>query len=444
MGKELSLEKVEALKKGSESAEASFAELGVRKNGIVASATDSDEQAKLQSVFSVEIDGGDITNQQRSGRCWMFAGLNMLREKLFAKLNVKTFELSQAYLQYYDKLEKANFALERAIELATQPISSRLNAFNLDMTIGDGGHWAMFVSLVKKYGVLPSQFMPDTQVSCHTDELNAVLSHVLADDIHALRASLEKGESEEEVRLEKEAMLQEVTHILTISLGMPPKDFVLEYRDKDNKFVRLPRLTPKEFYDQYIGLDLDEWISLSDAQTYSWKKKVRYTSHYVGNVEGGDPIIFFDVPLSDLKAAVIKSLEGGDIVWFAADVSQESLRKEGLLGANLIRYDKLFGFEEKLSKGEQLDYHSAYCNHAMAFTGVNLVDGVPDRFKVENSWGKDNGDKGYFVMDDAWFDRYVYQVLVNKKYLTPELLSDYEQSPLEDVEPFNGLWLGLD
>ncbi len=441
---ELTLKDIEKLASSNEGKIDPIKEMAVRNNGIVASCTDSDAMASLQSTFSVEIDAGEITNQNQSGRCWMFAGLNVIRQCLYEKLGVKSIELSQAYLQFYDKLEKANFTLEKAIEIVDEPVNSRLNAYLLDNGIGDGGHWAMFTSLVKKYGVIPSVFMKDTAVSKSTKELNVVLQNLIANGIKVFHDMAEKGKSKEEMRKKKEGILEDVYRVLAISLGVPPKTFVLEYKDKNNKFVRLPEMSGVEFYEKYIGIDLDDWISLSDAGTIGWEKGVRYTCPYVGNVLGGDPVVFFDVPTSEMRKAVVSSLKGGEIVWFASEVSAKSLRKNGLLSPSLIREDLLFAIKDKLSKGEQLDYHSTYCSHAMAFTGVNLVGSKPNRFKIENSWGKDNGDGGFFVCDTPWFDSYVYQVLVRKKYLPESLLKQYEESPTKECDPFNGLWARLD
>ena len=444
MQKELTLKDIEKIASSQEDKIDPTKEMAVRNNGIVASCTDSDVMMSLQNSFSIEVDAGDITNQNQSGRCWMFAGLNVLRKSLFEKLGVKTIELSQAYLQFYDKLEKANFTLEKAIDIVDQPINSRLNAYLLDNGIGDGGHWAMFTSLVKKYGVIPSSFMKDTAVSKATGELNVVLQNVIANDIKVFHDMAEKGKSKDDMRKKKEGMLEEIYRILAISLGVPPKKFTLEYKDKDNKFVRLPEMSGVEFYKNYIGIDLDDWISLSDAGTIGWEKGVRYVSPYVGNVIGGDPVTFFDVPVAEMRKAVVSSLKGGEIVWFAAEVSAKSLRKAGFMSPNLVRQDLLFSIKDKLSKGEQLDYHSTCCSHAMAFTGVNLVGNKPNRYKIENSWGKDNGDGGFYICDGAWFDSYVYQVLVRKKYLPTELVKQYEESPVKECEPFNGLWSCLD
>lgn len=411
----------------------------VTKNGIVNSAIDEDEVHALQNTFSVNVDAGNVTNQKQSGRCWMFAGLNVLRVVTAKKLNVKNMEFSQAFLQFYDKLEKVNFTLEKALELIDEPLDSRLNTFLLDAGIGDGGHFAMFVNLVKKYGVIPSEIMPDNVVNCNTRELNALLTELVGKDIVELRAL--KGATKEEIEGKKEEMLQEVYNVLCVSLGIPPKKFAYEYVDKDNKFVRLEETTPLEFYEKYVGVNLDEYIVLSDAPMAGYKPYQKYTSEWVNNVIGGEPVIFFNVSIDELKQAVIKSLKSNELVWFGADVSSQSLRKEGLLGYNLIRFDELFGINLSQNKGERMDTRISFCNHAMTFTGVNLdANEKPNRWKVENSWGKDNGKDGFFVMDDPWFENYVYEVFVKREFIPEEILEKFDKSDVIKVEPWAVMW----
>lgn len=445
MDKAISKENLTALQKAGEDPKVILARRSVAKNGLVNSAIDEREFAKLQNVYSDVIEAGEVTNQKHSGRCWMFAGLNVLRVILMKRLNVKEIELSQAYLQFFDKLEKFNFALEKAIELSGEPIDSRLNVFLLDTAMGDGGHFVMFTNLVKKYGVVPSAFMPDNAVNSSTPELNQVLLALLSQDIFALRKAKEEGASLAELRKRKEEMLEEVHRALLICLGEPVREFQLEYTDKDNKFVRLEKTSPKEFYDKYIAMDLDDYVVLSDAHLLQTKPYQKYTCPFVNNVIEGDPVIFFNVALAELKSAVVASIKGGDPVWFGADVSQQSLRQDGKLGGRLIRTDELLGYRLRLSKGERLSYRSCFCNHAMTFTGVNLLEEAKaNRFKVENSWGKDNGKDGYFVMDEAWFDDYVYEAFVDKKYLPEELLRKYQSSSVEEVSPFDAMWAKMD
>ncbi len=413
----------------------------VMKNGIAGSSTAIELEREMKFAFSVDVESGNVTNQKRSGRCWMFSGLNVLRTILYKKLNVKNIELSQAYLQFYDKLEKANFFLEKAIEFASEEVKSRNNVFLLDSTIQDGGHFVMFSNLVKKYGVVPLEEMPDHAVSSETMELNTVLSSYLSQAMKDLRAMVKEGKSTEEINVKKKDVLSAIYRILTISLGSPVSSFEYEYVDKDNHYVRLKRMTPKEFYDEYIKEDLEDYLPLCDAPLGHMKPLTRYTCDMVNNVVGGSPIIFFNVPLQEMKKSVIASLKANMPVWFAADVSSQSLRKEGYLVDGILLQNELFSLENHMDKASRMDYRSSFCNHAMTFTGVNLdEEGKPNRWKVENSWGKENGKDGYYVMSDKWFDEYVYQVFVKKEYVNPEIVDAYQKSALESVDPFDTLW----
>lgn len=417
-----------------------IAERAVTKNGINATCVNEELVRQLKDTFSIDVDSGNVTNQNQSGRCWMFAGLNVLRIILNQKLNVKNIELSQAYLQFYDKLEKANFFLERAIDLSDDSLFSRMNTFLLDSTLGDGGHFVMFTNLVKKYGVVPSEEMPDLAVSKNTSELNSVLSHYLAQAMMDLRDAVEKKANRKVLMNLKEQYLNEVYRILTISLGVPVKSFAYEYTDKDNHHVALRKMTPLEFYNEYIKEDLDDYICLSNAPLDFMKDYVKYTCPYVNNVEGGDPVIFFNVPVEEMKKAAIASLKNNQILWFAADVSSQSLRKEGYLADGILQRANLFNIGYRLNKSQRMNYRVSFCNHAMTLTGVNLEDEKPNRWKVENSWGKDNGHDGYYVMSDKWFDEYVYQIFVHKKYVSEEIIKKYEKAKTEEVKPFDTLW----
>lgn len=441
MKKKLSLDDINAFRSDyAEKKNYKVAERAVTHNGIYASATDENVERSLVPAFSIDLDAGKVTNQKHSGRCWMFAGLNVIRVILMKKLNCENIELSQAYLQFYDKLEKANFFFERVIELAGEPVDSRLNVFMLDSGIGDGGHFVMFTNLVKKYGVMPISAMPDYTVSTDTTQLNNVLSEYLAQGMMELRAAKKKRERREVLDAIKEKYLKDIYRILSISIGVPPETFTFEYKDKDKKFHRIENITPKEFYKKYIGTNLDDYVSLCDAPIEGRKMYTRYLCHYVNNVEGGDPVFFFNVDPKEFKEAAIASLKGGDPIWFGSDVLAQSMRKSGKLGEGLINTNDLFDIDYHMDKKARLTYRTSFCNHAMTLTGVNLIDDKPNRWKVENSWGKENGEEGFFTMSDEWFDQYVYQIFVNKKYISKKLYEKYLKAPKVEVEPFDTLW----
>ena len=409
--------------------------VGIGKAGLDLSCT-----RELEPVFSIDVDCGGVTNQKRSGRCWMFAGLNVLRKILIDALKVKDFECSQAYLQFYDKLEKANFFMEGILSLAKEDISSRNNVFLLDSGIGDGGHWAMFVNLVRKYGIVPSAVLPDTTVNADTGELNVILSRLLKQDALVLREIVRK-KGLREARKRKDDLLAEIYRVLSISLGQPPQSFDFEYRDKDNVFHREEGLTPKSFYEKYVKTSLAEYVSLTDAPIHGWKKGTKYTCPLVNNVVGGENVIFYNSDMKIIKDGAILSLKNGEPLWFAADVSEQSLRKEGFLDSRLFDYEALFRVELIKDKGKRLDSRISFSNHAMCLTGVDLdSSGCPLRWKVENSWGKENGKDGFFVMSDAWFTDNVYQVIINRKYLPKKVVNNYDRAETVEVDPFNGMF----
>lgn len=412
----------------------------ITNNGIYKAATDLSRIQELPNVFSVDVDCGSITNQKKSGRCWMFAGLNMLRRAVMEKLNAKDFLFSQAYLQFYDKLEKCNFVLERAMDHQAESLYSPHNVFLIDSGIGDGGHFAMFVSLVKKYGVVPMDQMPDTAVSADTSELNTLLTKILAKDVLRLRDAMD-GDGREKATSLKREMLDEIYHVLSLALGEVPQSVEYEYRDKDNAFRRIHSDTPLEFYRDYVGIDLDDFLALSDAPLQGWKNGVKYTSPLVNNVIGGEPVVFYNVDVETLKSLAIASLKDNMPLWFASDVIEQSLRKEGYLCEDIVDLSSLFSLSLLKDKGERLSSRFSFCNHAMCLTGVNLDENSrPNRWKVENSWGKENGKDGFYVMSDQWFTDNLYQLIVHKKYVPEDLLKKYQEAPIVEIDPITTIF----
>lgn len=416
----------------------------VTKNGIVNSCIDNRLLREMNDTFSIDNSTNSITNQKQTGRCWMFAGLNIIRKEVAKKLNCEDIELSQPYLQFYDKLEKANFFLEKAIELSSEEENSRLNTFIIDNAFQDGGQFQMFVNLIKKYGIVPLSVMPETAVSCSTGELNLLLTKYLTKAMSFLRIAKKKRETVSAIQQLKKNYLSEIYRILCISLGKPISSFTYEYTDKDKKHVTLDTLTPIEFYNRYVGKILDDYITLTNAPIKGHKEYQKYSSKYVNNViEGGD-VIFFNVPTDVLKKSTADALKDKNDVWFGADVSSMSLRKDGYLVDDIYNAEDLFDIALKDNKENALTYRCSFCNHAMTITGVNL-DGEdkPNRWKVANSWGEENGKKGYYIMSDSFFDRYVYEVFVPKRYIPKEIVDKYNSSSIIYEEPFNTLYLNL-
>jgi bleomycin hydrolase len=422
----------------------SVAQNAVVNNGISNSCKNYNSIINNSNEFSINLDAGDITNQEKSGRCWMFAALNVMKLPVIKNLNLKTIELSQNYPLFWDKLEKANHFLENMIETSELETSSRVVSYLLSDPLGDGGQWDMFASLVTKYGVVPKSAMPESNVSSNTRELDTALTTKLRGFACELRDAKAKGKSNEELHLMKEEMLDTIYRILSISLGNPPKKFTFETRDKDDKFIRIENITPVDFYNEYVKMDMSEYVSIINAPTKDKPFGKTFTVQYLGNVRGGQSVTYLNLPIEDLKAAAIKQMKDGEVVWFGSDVGQSSERESGIMALDICHRDNLFSTTFPMTKSQRLDYGESLMTHAMVLTGVNLDNNdTANRWRVENSWGDKVGYKGFFVMSDDWFNEFTFQVVVNKKYLTQEQREMLKSKPivLKPWDPMGSLAL---
>ncbi|WP_271004992.1 aminopeptidase C [Listeria seeligeri] len=399
----------------------------IMKNGIKATTENPESKARVRPVFSHEVATDKVSNQQQSGRCWMFAALNTFRHKLNGTLGLKDFELSQNFINFWDKLEKANYFLENIIETANEDEDSRLVSWLLDTPQQDGGQWDMLVSIIEKYGAVPKSAMPETFQSSKSADLNHLLNERLRTDAVILRKAVNEKTNASAL---KEEMLVEIYQLLVMSLGEPPKVFDFEYRNKDNEFKQDLQISPKDFFKRYIDVDLRDYIPLINAPTKDKPFNQAFTVDYLGNIVGGAPIKYLNVEMDVLKKAAAEQIKDSETVWFGCDVGQLSERSSGIMDTNIFLTNQTFGFKTKMTKAERLDYKHSMLTHAMVLTGINVADGVVNRWKVENSWGEAIGNKGYFVASDAWMDEFTFQVVVQKKYLSEELLNAFNQEPI--------------
>lgn len=414
----------------------------VAENGLLKSAKTRESVQANPHTYSVQLEQGSITSQKQSGRCWLFAALNVMRARIIRTLKLKDFELSQSYLYFCDQLEKSNYFLESILETLDEPLNGRLLGFLLAAPLNDGGQWDMLCNLVEKYGVLPKEAYPESVVSSSTRELNGVLSEMLRQDACILRRRASAGEGTDALRAAKAEMMAEVYRVLCIALGKPPVKFDFAYRNKNGAFRRDAGLTPQEFYQKYVGLDLHDYVSLINAPTADKPFGRSYTVKFLGNVKEGRPVRYLNLPIEELKRAAIAQMQDSTPVWFGCDVGKRSDRNDGILDPAVHDLESLLNVSFGMTKAERLDYGHSLMTHAMVFQGVDLDEaGKPTRWRVENSWGKEPGRDGYYVMSDAWFDEYMYQVVVHKKYLTAEQLAAYEAepTPLEPWDPMGSL-----
>ncbi|TDQ03971.1 aminopeptidase C [Halanaerobium saccharolyticum] len=415
----------------------------VIKNGINDTALNNESVKKMHYDFSEEIDVGKVTNQEKSGRCWMFAALNNIRYSISKDLEIKDhdFELSQAYTMFWDKLEKANYFLENIISTVELDLDSRRVMWLLNEPTNDGGQWDMFTALIEKYGIVPKYVMPESYHSSNSRYMNKILSLKLRDLAQTLREDFKLGADKESLREEKEDMLAEIYSILAYFLGEPPQKFDFEYRNKDGEFYRDSELTAQEFYNKYSKVKMTDYVSIINAPTDDKPFDQTYTVEFLGNVKEGQQIHYLNLPIEKLIVYTKEQLKDGEPVWFGCDVGQWSDRDLGIMDTKLFNYGDVLDTKFSLDKGQRLQYGESILTHAMAFTGVNLKDEEPLSWKVQNSWGEKVGEDGFFIMSNYWFKEFNYEVVINKKYLTEADLKSYQKDPvvLKPWDPMGSL-----
>ena len=394
--------------------------------------------------FSNVLDDWAVTNQARSGRCWMFAGLNLFRAEARNVLNVKEFEYSQNYVMFWDKLERANFLLEAVIETADRPIDDRTVAWLLQGSIGDGGQWDMFVSLIEKHGAVPKEVMPETESSSNSARMNFILNYQLRQGARAIRQSYANELGLESMRKSKSETLNVIYQILCIHLGTPPSRFNWQWKDKDGEFHRDGEMTPAQFAEKYIVTPMEEYVCLVHDPRETSPLERTYTIQYLGNVVDGTPIRYLNVDIQLMKDLTMRMLEDGKPVWMGCDTGKQMHRDKGIWDAELFDYAGVYGAEFGMDKAARLEYHQTRMTHAMLFTGVDVVDGQPRRWRVENSWDSKVGDKGFFLMNDSWFAEYMFEIAVPKSYLPEDLQQalDLEPIVLPPWDPMGSLAIG--
>ena len=402
------------------------------KNSIDSSTYVLEHETNDQFRFSIDIPTMTATNQKQSGRCWIFAGLNLLREEIAKKYNIESFELSQNYVAFYDKLEKINYALESLIELKDRDNDDRVVHWVLTSGIADGGQWDMLVNIIEKYGLVAKDAMLETAISSETRTINYLINAM----IRKFNEKIRKEKNIKEIQKIKESTLKDAYNLLCTCFGTPPTKFDFEYVDKNKEYHLKQDITPLEFYKEYVGDILKDYVSIVNAPTKDKPFNEVYTVDYLGNVVDGKEIRYLNLEMKEFKKLVVKQLKNKELVWFGSDCSRYGDRPNGLWDDKLFAYDDSFGIDFTLTKESSLDNRHSAMNHAMVLTGVNLVDGEPTKWKIENSWGNNVANKGYYMCSDSWFDRFVYQAVIHKKHLSSKQLK-YLEKEVKHLNPWD-------
>lgn len=414
-----------------ESAKVALARNAATQVGIQAASLNREKIQHTSTAVSHRLDDWKATSQKKSGRCWLFSSLNFLRSRARESLGVKNFEFSQSYVFFWDKFERANWFLTDIIATSDEPVDGRLVQFLLGDVLGDGGQWDMAVSVYMKYGLVPKEVMPESEASTNSRPMNARLRAVLHIGALRLREAIAAGASAEEVDTQRRKILADVWKILVVCLGEPPARFNWQWRDDEGNFHRDGEITPHEFYERHVGVDLSEYICLVDDPRPENPKGSMETVEHLGNVVGGRPIRYLNAPVDEIKRIAAAQIAAGEPVWFGADVSQPYDRGLGFFVTGIHDYDGLFDVDFSSTKLERVRSGESAMDHAMLFTGVDLDEaGEPRAWRVENSWGDEPGDSGFFTMDDQWFTDNVFEVVVPKSALPEDLAAAVDSEPI--------------
>ena len=394
-------------------------------NSIAALAINGENLAMIDTHFSHRVKTKGITNQKSSGRCWLFTGLNVLRAKMIDKYGLPGFEFSQNYNSFYDLLEKSNLFLQAIIDTKDLPLEDRKVDWLLKNAIGDGGQFTGVSNLLMKYGVVPKEVMPETFQSENTGQMAMILKWKLREYALELRG-LKASKAAER----KEAMLTEIYRILAECLGVPPTEFEWTRYDKEGKVVSTKKYTPKSFYQEYIGTDLEHnYIMVMNDPSREYNKV--YEIEYDRHVYDGENWVYLNLPIEKVKELAIASIKDNTAMYFSCDVGKFIDRKKGTLDINNMDYASLFRTEFPMDKKQRIQTFSSGSSHAMTLIAVDLDEaGKPKKWMVENSWGASSGYQGNLIMTDEWFDNYMFRVVVEKKYVPADIMKLMEQKPI--------------
>ena len=387
---------------------------------------------QIDTYFSVETPKQSIHDQQSSGRCWMFSGFNVLRAN-FAKKHQDTLkvEFSQAYLFFYDQLEKANLMLQGVIDCAKKPMDDARVRFFFQHPIGDGGTFCGVADLADKYGLVPMSVMPETFSADNTSQMRSLLASKLREFGLELRQMVSDGKKADVIKKRKTEMLGTVYHILTLTIGEPVKEFTYAFRDKNGKSVGSAKTyTPLEFYRETVGGPITgSFIMVMNDPRRPYHKT--YEVELDRHTYDGQNWKYLNLPMDEIAQIAIASLKDGHKMYSSYDVGKQLDRKRGYLDIENYDYSSLLGTEFGMDKAQRIMTFDSGSTHAMTLTAVDLdAEGNPLKWKVENSWGANYGQNGCLIMTNRWFNEYMFRLVVNKKYVSGKLLEQFNQKPV--------------
>lgn len=403
-------------------------ENAIRNNSLKDLAFDNQNSSKFDNYFKYKVSNKGITNQKKSGRCWMFTGLNVIRPHIIQKYNLNDFQFSHTYLFFYDQLEKSNLFLEGIIENADKDLNSREIEWFFKNPIGDGGQWTGVVDLIEKYGIVPANVVNETYSAENTSEMSRLIKEKLREHGLKLLEMSKNGSSEKDLRKEKENQLAEIYQILALTLGEPVQEFEWRYKDAEGNLSELKKYTPLSFYQEFIDMDLSEYVMFMDDPRHEYNKlyEVKYDRHqYEGN-----NWTYVNLPMEQIKKYALASIKDNNAMYMSCDVGKQLNMDDGILDVNNYDYESLLSLKFNMDKKDRINTFQSASSHGMALMAVDTDENNnTTKWMVENSWGM-KGFKGHLIISDEWFDEYVFRLVIHKKYLDEEVLKVLEQKPV--------------
>lgn len=398
---------------------------------IKSNALNHDLETKIDHLFKYRVDVKGITNQQSSGRCWMFTSMNVLRPSIMTKYNTDQFDFSHNYLYFWDIFEKSNLFLENIISTASKPMDDREVVEYFKSPVGDGGVWNLFYNAAEKYGVVPDIVMPETAHSNNTSQMISLINEKLRTGGYHIRQAAESGKKEKDLRLEKQTVLKDVYRMLSLCLGEPPTQFTWRFKDKSGKIVE-KEYTPLQFYKEIVPADYtpENFVMIMNDPTRDYYK-VYEIQNYKNTIEGIN-WIYLNLPNDDIKKAALSSIKNNEAMYASCDVGKQHNRTTGIMDPKMYDYESLLGVKLDMNKKARILTRQSGSSHAMTLIGCDTDNNdTPVKWEFENSWGTTAGNKGYLTFTDNWFSEYMFRIVIHRKYLDSRAIESLKQKPIQ-------------
>lgn len=400
----------------------------ISNNEIDKLALNRENMGKVDKYISNRVNTKGITDQKSSGRCWLYTGLNVIRVQVIEKNDMEGFELSQTYPFFWDQLEKANLFLEGIIQSANQPLDDKRVDWLLKNPIGDGGQWTGVVDLVQKYGLVPSDVMPDSKNSEATRWMSKLLAEKLRQQAMTLREMTSEGVKDKSIKEAKVDMLKDIYRILVLTLGEPPAEFKWRYKKTNGDLSEMKTYTPKTFLTEFVKEDLSDYIMFMNDPSREYYKlyEIDYDRH---TIEGGN-WKYINLPANEIKEFAKASIIGNKAMYFSCDVGKQLNKEEGTLDVNNYNYNDLMGVNFDMSKTRRIQTFASGSTHGMNLMGVDLDEnGNTRKWLLENSWGQKAGFNGFLIMTDEWFNEYMFRLVIKKEFVSAQVMDILNTEP---------------